>query len=113
MTDSEYIMHAIFILLKGCSRGYATDENSKQVCRTHAKLLPNIYCVFSLLWKYGPTRDSIGELGDFFAASVETWYKILLSVTPKVHVFEYHAVESMQYLHDICDNIKDFIKLYH
>ena len=27
MTDSEDIIHEIFLLLKGCSRGYVTDEN--------------------------------------------------------------------------------------
>ena len=31
MDDSEDKIHGIFILLKGCIRGYVTDENSEQV----------------------------------------------------------------------------------
>ena len=37
MADSEDIIHGNFILLKGCSRGYVTDENVEQVWRIHAK----------------------------------------------------------------------------
>ena len=49
MADSEDIIHGIFILLKGCSRGYVTNENVEQVCRTHAKLLPHLDGAFSCL----------------------------------------------------------------
>ena len=47
MAESEDIIHGIFILLKGCSRGYVTDKNVEQVCRTHAKLLRQLNGFFS------------------------------------------------------------------
>ena len=90
MDDSEDIMYEHFILLKGCSRGYFTNGNIKQVRRTHAKLLHNIYGDLSYLWKVDPTHERIIEAGYFAASYMETWYKIGLSVTPKAHIVEHH-----------------------
>ena len=50
MAEYEDIMHGIFILLKDFSRGYVTNENVKQVCRTHTKTLHQIDGDFSFLW---------------------------------------------------------------
>ena len=59
MAESEDIIHEIIILLKGCSKGYVTDENVEQVCRTNAKLLRKLGGAFSCLQKFDPTRESI------------------------------------------------------
>ena len=55
----------------------------------------------------------IREAGDFVSASMKTWRKLGLSVIPKEHIFEDHAIESMQALIGMRDNIEDFIELYH
>ena len=44
---------------------------------------------------------------------MKTWRKIGLSFTPKAHIFEDHAIESMQDLNGLVDNTEDFIKLSH
>ena len=95
--------------MKGCSSGYVTNENSKQVCRTHAKLLCQIYDAFPLLGKVDPTCDSIREAGSFFAASMKTWRKLGLSVTQKSHTFEDHIIEYIQALNSLGDNNEAFI----
>ena len=92
MYDSEDIIHEIFILLKGCSIGYVTDENFEQVCITHAKLLCHIDSDFSFLLQVDPTRDRIREAEAFVFDSMKTWHKIGLSVKPKAHI-----LKTMQY----------------
>ena len=72
IADSEDIIPENFILLKGCSRGYVTNENVEQVCRTHAKLLRQMYGAFSCLRKVDPSRERIREAGAFVAASMKT-----------------------------------------
>ena len=52
-------MYEIFILLKGCSRGYVTDKNVKQVCRKNVKLLRRLYGVLSCLLQVNPTHYMI------------------------------------------------------
>ena len=47
MDDSEVIMHQLFILMKGRSRGYVANENAKKLCITYAKLLCHIDSAFS------------------------------------------------------------------
>ena len=113
MYDSEDIMHELFILLKGCSRSYVTDENVKQVCITHAKILCQIDGYFSCLWKVDPTLERIREAGSFVVASMETCRQIWLSVTPKSHISEDHAIDSMQAINGMGDNNEDFIELLH
>ena len=113
MADSEDIIHELFILLKGYSRGYVTDEKSEQVCRTHAKLLHQIYGVVSCLRKFDPTYESIIEKGYFVADSMKTWRKPGLSVTQKEHIFEDHAIDSMQDLNGVGDMTEDCIELSH
>ena len=66
MTDSEDIINGKFILMKGCSRGYVTDENVKQVCITNAKLLCQFVDALSCLHQVDPTHDSIREAGALF-----------------------------------------------
>ena len=43
---------------------------------------------------------------------MKTWHKLGLSVTPKAHIFEYHAIESMQALNGMGDKTEDFIELF-
>ena len=66
MADSEDIIHGNFILLKGCSRGYVTDENVKQVCITYAKLIRQIDDALSCLHQVDPTYESIREAAFLF-----------------------------------------------
>ena len=87
MADSEDIIHGIFILLKGCSRGYVTNENAEQVCRKHAKIIRQIDGDFSCLRKVESTRERIREAGYFVAASMKTYHNLELSATPKAHIF--------------------------
>ena len=101
------------VIKKGFSRGYVTDENIKQVCRTFAKLLCQIDGAFSCLRKVEPTRERIREAGNFVSAFMKTWRKLGLSVTPKSNIFEYHAIESMQALNIIVNKTKYFIELSH
>ena len=61
VADSKDITHKFFILFKGCSRGYATNEDAEQVCRTHAKLLRQLDVAFSCLRQVGPTRERIRD----------------------------------------------------
>ena len=42
---------------------------------------------------------------------MRTWRKIVLSITPKAHIFEKHAIDSMLALNVMGDNTKDFIEL--
>ena len=44
---------------------------------------------------------------------MKTWCNLGLSVTPKAHIFEYHAIESMQDINSLGDNIEYFIDLSH
>ena len=113
MDDSEDKIHGIFILLKGCIRGYVTDENSEQVWITHAKILRQLYVAFSCLWQVDRTCERIIEAGSSVAASMKTWRKIGLSVTPKAHIFEDHAIESMQAINGLGVTTEDFIELSH
>ena len=62
VADSEDIIHENFILLQGFSRGYVANENCKQVCGTHAKLLRQIYDAFFYLRQVEPTREHRWEL---------------------------------------------------
>ena len=98
MADSEDMMHEFFILLKVSSRGYLTDKNIKQMCKTYEKLLHNLDNAFSYLCQVELKHERIIEAGDFVDASMETWRNLGLSVTPKAQIFEDHAVEFVQYL---------------
>ena len=44
---------------------------------------------------------------------MKTWRKLGLSVTQKAHIFEDHAIESMQALNGLGDKTKYFIELSH
>ena len=55
---------------------------------------------------FEPTHESIRVAGAFVVASMETWCKIRLSVTPKENIFEDHAIESMRYLNGLGDKTK-------
>ena len=57
MDDSEDIIHENFILLKGCSRCYVTNENAEHVCITHAKLIHQLDGAFSCLRQVEPTHE--------------------------------------------------------
>ena len=92
MAESEDIIQK---KLKGCSRGYVTNENIKQVFITHAKLLHHLDAAFSCLQKFYPTCERIIEAGEFVVATMKTWRKLVLSVAPKPHIFDDHAIESM------------------
>ena len=83
MDNFEDIINEMFILLKGCSRGYVIDKNIKQVCRTRAKLISQINGAFSCIIQVEPTFESIREAGSFAASSIDTSRKLELSVTPK------------------------------
>ena len=61
MADSQDITHEMFILLKYCSIGYATNENVEHVCITHAKLIHHLDGAFSFLCRVEPTRERIRE----------------------------------------------------
>ena len=95
MAYSEDIIHEIFVLLKGCGRGYVTDEHFKKVCRTNATLLRRIGRYFSFLRQVESTHERIREARDFVDASMNIWHNIGFSVTPKAHIFEDHTIESM------------------
>ena len=99
--------------MKGCSRGYVTDENYEHICRTHEKLLFQIDGAFSCLRQVESTRERIREAGYFVTASMNTWRKLGLSVAPKAHIFEDHAIEFMQDFNGLGDKTKDFIELSH
>ena len=85
-------------MLKASSRGYVIDENIEQVCRTNEKLLYQLDVVLSCLRQVEPTGERIIESGDFVAASMKTWHKLGISVTPKSNIFEDHTLEFMQAL---------------
>ena len=70
----------------------------------HAKLLCKIDGDFSCLSKVDPTRERIIQSGYFVAAYMDTWNKLGLSVTPKEHIFEDHAIESTQAINSLGDN---------
>ena len=44
---------------------------------------------------------------------MKNYIKLGLSVKPKAHIFEDHAIESMQDLNDLDDKTKYFIELSH
>ena len=72
MADYEDIIYEIFILLKGFSRDYVTDENVEQACRTHAKKSRQLDGAFSCLQEVEPILESIIGAGYFVAASMNT-----------------------------------------
>ena len=96
-------MHENFILLKGCSIGYITGENVKQVCTTHVKLLPQLIGAFLCLRQVDPTCQRIIEAVYFVDASTKAWFNLVLSVTPKAYIFEVCAIYSMQTLNSLGD----------
>ena len=106
------IQYMNIILLKCRNRGYVTDENVEQACRTYAKIIRQINGAFSFLRQVYPTCER-REAGDFVAASMKTWHKLGLNVTPKARIFEDHAIEYMQTLSGLGDKTEDFIELYH
>ena len=55
----------------------------------------------------------IRETGYFVPASMETCHKLEIIVTPKAHIFEDHAVDSMQDLNGLGDKTKYFIEFSH
>ena len=55
----------------------------------------------------------IREVGYFVAASMKTWRKLGLGVTPETHIFEDHAIESMQNLNGLGDKRTIFIEFFH
>ena len=84
------------------------DENVEQVCITHAKCLRHIDGALSFLWQVEPARESIRESRYFVAAYMKTQINIVISFTPKAHIFEDHVIESMQDLNGVGDKNKYF-----
>ena len=100
-------------MLKGFSRGYVNNENFEQAFITNAKLLYQIDGTFSFLQKVNPTCEIIRESGVFVDASMKTWHKLGLSVTPKEHIFQDHAIEFIQNINGLGDKTKYFIEFSH
>ena len=44
---------------------------------------------------------------------MKTWQKLILSVTPKAHIFEDQAIDSMKALNGLGDKTEDFIEFSH
>ena len=110
MADYEDTIHDYF---KGCSRGYVTDENFKEVCRKQAEILRQLDGSSSCSQQVDPTHDRIREAGALVAASTKTWHKLGHSVTPKAHIFEDQAIDSMKALSGLGDKTEDFIEFSH
>ena len=72
------------------------NEEIEKFCNDHRDLLISLGEAFRLLRKIDPTEMHFEECKNYIETSMSKWRELNLSVTPKAHLFEDHALSQMK-----------------
>ena len=116
MASANKNMEEIAAVLKQESKGHVSNAEIDRICAQYADLFTCMDGAFSALRTENPTCQDVDKAREFVTKTMERWRSIGLSVTPKAHVFEDHAVEKMNDYLDfggLFDMLEDFVELSH
>ena len=114
MDKAKVIFDKLTPLLIEYFKGLLTDTDIKKISNDHSDLMISLGEAFRLLRKIDPKEEDFNNCQNHVQSAMAKWRELNLSITPKVHLFEDHAVEQMRnFPRGLGHKTEDFVERNH